>query len=294
MQFQTFTIIAGSESCNARCPFCISKMTLPLGVPVGKPPEVNWRNFQKACRLAKQTGVTTVLITGKGEPTLFPDQITQFLRGMDLYTFPLIEIQTNGIMIAENPAKYSPYLKEWYNLGMTTIAVSIVHYEKEKNREIYVPYKNEYIDLVELIKTLHSHGFSVRLTCILANGFVDSAEKLQNLVYFAKGNRVEQLTVTPVNKPDENGSRNQEAWTWTNEHHLSDLQVEDLEKCIKEKGTKLWTLVHGAAVYDFDGQNLCLNNCLTIQPESDKVRNLIFYPDGHLRTYWQYPGSIIL
>ena len=78
MKIQTFSILAGSEACNARCPFCISKMTPPSGVEL-KEPKVNWRNFRKACLLAKQSGVTTAMFTGKGEPTLFPKQITKFL-----------------------------------------------------------------------------------------------------------------------------------------------------------------------------------------------------------------------
>ena len=292
MEFQTFTIIAGSEACNARCPFCISKMTPPLGVAL-REPKVNWRNFKKACELARQSGVSTVLITGKGEPTLFPVQISRFLNEMHLFEFPLIEMQTNGIRIAEEE-NFPSYLASWYRLGMTTVAISIVHYEPEKNRGVYVPYRESYIDLPELIKKLHDSGFSVRLSCVLAGGYIDSPELLQNLLDFASSNKVEQLTVTPVNKPDEDRSRNEEAWTWTSKHHLPKDNLERMVLYVKSNGAHLWTLVHGAEVYDVGGQNLCLNNCLTTQPHSDKVRNLIFYPDGHLRTYWQYPGSIIL
>jgi len=293
MEFQTLTIVAGSTACNARCPFCISKMTLSLGV-TPREPEVNWRNFKIACRLAERAGTTTVLITSKGEPTLFPAQLTRFLSEMEEFRFPLIELQTNGIRIAEDEEQFSPFLETWYRRGMTTIAISIVHWQPEKNREIYVPYKGSYIDLPKLIHFIHEHGFSVRLTCIMANEFVDSARRLRGLIEFAKENSVEQLTVTPVNKPDSEHSQNKEAWDWTNKHHLTDEQLESIVQYVKGKGTRLWTLVHGAEVYDFEGQNLCLNNCLTIQPESDSVRNLIFFPDGHLRTYWQYPGSTIL
>ena len=38
MRIQTFSILAGSEACNARCPFCISKMTPPLGVDARSTP----------------------------------------------------------------------------------------------------------------------------------------------------------------------------------------------------------------------------------------------------------------
>ena len=62
MKISTFTIVAGSAACNAKCPYCVSKMT---GKELGmKEPEVNWRNFDKACRLAQVNQVSTVLFTG--------------------------------------------------------------------------------------------------------------------------------------------------------------------------------------------------------------------------------------
>ena len=124
MRIQTFSIIAGSEACNARCPFCISKMTPPCGVEL-KQPQVNWRNFGVACELAKQSGVTTAMFTGKGEPTLFPEQISEYLERMAVYEFPLIEMQTNGIRLAEEPEQYKEHLGHWHDDGMTTIAISI-------------------------------------------------------------------------------------------------------------------------------------------------------------------------
>jgi len=291
MKIQTFSILAGSEVCNARCPFCISKMTPPLGVEL-KEPEVHWRNFDVACRLAKQSGVTTVMFTGKGEPTLFPDQITKYLQAMKKYEFPLVEMQTNGILIHDKPEIYSRHLKEWYELGMTLLAISIVHYDPEKNRQIYVPYKKSYSDLPILVNMIHDHGLSVRLTCILANGFIDSSEKLRKMIDFAKKNKVEQLTVTPVNKPDDTESR--EVWTWTKGHHLTDEQRADIQDYVEKNGSHLLTLFHGAKVYDIEGQNVCFNSCLSVHPNAEDMRNLIFFPDGHLRYYWQYSGAILL
>ncbi|MBI5732521.1 radical SAM protein [Candidatus Jorgensenbacteria bacterium] len=296
MKIQTFSILAGSEACNARCPFCVSKMTLPLTEELEnlKEPEVNWRNFRIACALAKDSGVTTAMFTGKGEPTLFPGQITKYLEAMTPFAFPLIEMQTNGIMMAEKPERYDPFLKEWYRLGLTLFAISVVHYDPEKNREVYLPYKDSYIDLSELITRLHAYGFSVRLTCIMANGFIDSREKILSLLSFAKTNRIEQLTVTPVNKPDEEHSHSGEVWQWTNAHHLTDEQVLDITQLIEQKGSHLLTLQHGARVFDVAGQNICLNSCLTMHQAGEDLRNLIFHPDGHLRYYWQYEGATLL
>ncbi len=291
MKIETFSILAGSEACNARCPFCVSKMTPPQGVAL-KEPDVNWRNFHIACKLARQVGVTTAMFTGKGEPTLFPDQISRFLREMKEYNFPLIEIQTNGIKLIRNVKKYEPYLQHWYREGMTTIAISIVHFEPEKNREIYLPHENSYIDLPELINWLHSLGFSVRLTCIAANGFIDDTLKVLQLKGFAKENKVEQLTITPVNKPE--SILNQEAYKWTKEHHLTEKQLTSITSLLEAHGRHILTLAHGAKVYDMQGQNICLNQCLTVQPDAKEIRNLIFFPDGHLRYDWQYPGAVIL
>ena len=190
-------------------------------------PEVNWRNFKIGARLAKQSNVTTAMITGKGEPTLFPGQITKYLDALAEFAFPFIEMQTNGLALYEKEEQYKPYLREWYDKGMTTIAISVVHYEAEKNREIYAPHKKEYTDLPHLINTLHDIGYSVRLSCIMADGYVDSSESLEKLILFAHENKVEQLTVTPVNLPHETSNHTVEQWT--KEHYLKEEKLQDIK-----------------------------------------------------------------
>jgi len=291
MQIQTLSVLTGSEACNARCPFCISKMTPPLGVALEEP-EVNWRNFAVACQLAERCGVTTTILTGKGEPTLFPGQITRYLGALAEFPFPLLELQTNGILLAELPKVYEPHLADWYELGLTTIAISIVHYLPEPNREIYLPHREAYIDLPALIDTLHERGFSVRLSCTMASGYIDSRQKLMALIDFGRAHQVEQLTVRPVNQP--RSSRNEAVSQWTAEHHLTAEQMDDVRTFLQEEGALVMTLAHGALVYDVDGQNVCLTDSLTLDAGSDNLRQLIFFPDGHLRYDWQYQGAILL
>lgn len=291
MQIQTFSVLTGSEACNARCPFCISKMTPPNGVQLAEP-EVDWRNFEIACRFAVRCGVTTVMLTGKGEPTLFPEQITRTLRKLQEFGFPFLEIQSNGIIIADRPEEYARHLQDWYAAGLTTIAISIVHYRAEMNQPIYLPHRREYIDLPALIRLLHGNRLSVRLTGILADGLIDSREGIRELIAFARENQVEQLTVRPVNRPS--SSRNAEVFEWTNRHFLRPEQMEDIRSYLEQEGSLLMTLVHGAQVYDVGGQNICLTDSLTIDKRSDNLRQLIFFPDGHLRYDWQYQGAILL
>jgi pyruvate-formate lyase-activating enzyme len=291
MKIQTFSILAGSEACNARCPFCISKMTPPVGGDL-REPDVNWRNFGVACRLAERCGVTTAMLTGKGEPTLFPEQITRYLEALAAFQFPIVELQSNGILIFEQADTYVGYLCAWYDLGLTTVAISIVHHLSEKNRSVYVPHKEAYIDLPGLVDLLHSQGLSVRLACTLARGFIDSPRRLKDLVDFARAHKVEQLTVRPVKQPAH--SRDADVFEWSTQHRLQPGQMDEICGFLHKEGSLLMTLVHGARVYDVSGQNVCLTDSLTIDAGSDDLRQLIFCPDGHLRYDWQYKGAILL
>ncbi|MEK6970398.1 MAG: radical SAM protein [archaeon] len=291
MRIQLFSIVAGSEACNARCPFCVSKMTPAHGITL-KEPVVNWRNFEKACQFARVSNVSTAMITGKGEPTLYPNQITEYVSRLSKYEIPLMELQTNGIPIADDEKRFDEFLQKWYEYGLTTIAISIVHYLPERNRQIYLPYRKSYIDLPTLIHRIHAFGMNVRLACVLVNGFIDSVEEVKKMIEFARENKVEQLTLRPVNKPVE--SRNPEVFDWTTQHHLPVEKVQTICDYLNNEGHRLMQMEYGATIYDVGGQNVCLTNSLTLQPTTETIRQLIFLPNGHLVYDWQYAGAILL
>lgn len=292
-KIETFSIVAGSEACNARCPFCVSKMTPPQGMTI-KPTPVNWPRFERACQYAFEGTAGTAMITGKGEPTLFPEQITQYLQrlkrfeGIYGYKIPNKELQTNGLMIAEKEDAYNAYLADWQDLGMKTIAISMVDIDPEKNRQIYLPYKNKYPDLSALINNIHNRGLTVRLACILAGGFIDSLPKLLELVDFAKSEKVEQLTARPVNSPDNSG--NGGVFEWVSAHQLERKNLEEMHTYLTDHAVKVRDLSYGATVYDLDGQNVCLTNSLTPQTTST-LRQLIFFPNGIISTDWTEEGD---
>ena len=76
MKIQTISYVIGTSACNASCPFCVSKKITNDGFKYTK--EKNKLNFSRlhtSIKLAERTGVLTALITGKGEPTLFSEQI---------------------------------------------------------------------------------------------------------------------------------------------------------------------------------------------------------------------------
>lgn len=289
MKIQTYSVIVGTTACNAKCPFCVSKMTPKLGVDTKR--EINWRNFKKGCQLAKDNGVSTLMLTGKGEPLLYPDEITQFLQHQAEFNFPFIEIQTNGIAIGQNPEKFRHYLKEWFDLGLTTFAISVVSFDDLTNKNNYQP-DGKYMELKSLIDLLHDYKYTVRLSVIMHKEGIDSAKKAAEMINFVKENNVEQLSLRELAVAKEGEDKG--VVEWTDAHLLSDSQTREIKEYVRDKGNELMRLCHSAVIYDVDGQNVCLTNALTLEPESEEIRQLIFFPDGHLRFDWQYAGATLI
>jgi len=254
--------------------------------------QLNRRNFQIACRYAQQSNVSTVLLTGKGEPTLHPLEINWYLDAIKKYEFPFIELQTNGLLFGNPKKNIDSYLQRWYNNGLTTIALSIADYRQEKNKRIFCP-NSDYINLEDVINLLHGIGYSIRLSCILMKNYIDSVDHMLKLADFCRYNRVEQLTFRRIGRPQVSTAPGN-ITDFIEAHKLSNFQINDIRHFFDEKAVKLMDLMHGATVYEWDGQNICLTDCLTIDPSEEKLRQLIFFPDGHLRYDWQYQGAILL
>ncbi len=287
MKYQTLSIIAGTAACNANCPFCISKMT-GRNIKCG---QINWQNFDKTCRLAQINNITNVIITGKGEPTLYPDQITQFLKHLKNFHFPIIELQTNGLVFDKQKDIYDKYLKLWHQLGLTFISLSVVDYRSSKNRQIYTPGSTSYIDLSKLINRLHKIGYSVRLSCTLIKGYIDSVSRVKQMIITAKNWQIEHLTLRRVAAP--HLSADTATKQWTLKHTITPTQLLKIEKHLEKFGYRLVSFDYGGAIYDYQGQNVCFTNALTIKPKTEDIRQIIFFPDGHLRFDWQYRGAIL-
>jgi molybdenum cofactor biosynthesis enzyme MoaA len=295
MQIQTFTVVVGGPACNAKCPYCVSKLTgCTNGIDVGqKAMQINKRNFNIACNFAKMSGVSTVLLTGKGEPTLYPDHITRYLEQVEKWQFPFIELQTNGILLNQ----LQDELKEWYDAGLTTVSLSCASKYQKNNLAIF----GKDIRLEENIKLLHRIGFSVRISCVMTDDYISSITNITNFADWCKYNEVEQFTVRPAtNIPldeteEDNTKKEVHQWIEENSHTVWSNMI-DICKWFDDpaNATTLLTLAHGAKVYDYNGQNISLNSCLTRSDNPDDIRQLIFSSDGHLRYDWVKEGAIIL
>lgn len=286
MKISTLSIVCGTEACNAKCPFCVSKMTPTAELPKKFDLSGVKRNLNKTIQFALQSGVSTVLITGKGEPTLFPEHVSQYIFQIN-NRFPFIELQTNGITLENDDETIGEYLKEWYFHGLTTVSISIVSPDAQKNKEI-AGLSNR---LVDVIKRIHDHRLAVRINCTMLKGGVDKISDVMNLIEWCKNFKVEQLTIRPVAAPAK--PEDPEVARWVEEHIVPVENLEEIYSALRRRGTSLMDLPHNAEIFDVHGQNVCLNNCLTL-PRGEEIRQLIFFPDGHLRYDWAYPGAILI
>jgi DNA polymerase I-like protein with 3'-5' exonuclease and polymerase domains len=47
-------------------------------------------------------------------------------------------------------------------------------------------------------------------------------------------------------------------------------------------------------VFDIMEQNVYLTDCLTIKPDTDDLRQIIYFPDGKIAYDWRYEGARLL
>lgn len=283
----TLTAVVGTAACNAACPYCVSKMTPKADLD---PDAVNWRNYRIACRLALQAKVNTVLLTGKGEPTLYPQLLRHYIDESWNAGFGLIELQTNGIAFINKADEYLSHLERWYKAGLTVISLSIAHYDIAKNAQLLAPHQEPY-DYWALIRQLQQIGYTVRINCTMCKGYIDSGNAVRELAAQCRGIGKLQLTIRAVARPSQ--SISDEVAQWVDDHRVDGVETSIAEYIEAQGAVRMFELAHGAIIYDWDGQNICLNNCLTASPDPDEIRQLIFYPDGTLAWDWARKGAII-
>ncbi len=297
MKIQTFSIVVGGNKCNANCPYCVSKLTGKLECS-DKFEKINMRNLHKALQFAKMSGVSTILLTGKGEPLLYPEHISQYLELIKDYGFPFVELQTNGMLIPK--MEEEGLLGKWYYLGLTTVSLSCVHWFGHENREIF---GKDYKEPSTYADIIHEAKLSVRLSCVMYSGKVSTVGGVRTFAKKCKEWGIEQLTCRPVTnisweevmEAANNGDfSKQKIYNWIKKHEIDFERKTEIERSFRSEATLLLELAHGAKVYDYKGQNISLNTCLTSSSDPNDIRQLIFFPDGRLMYDWVLQGAIII
>jgi len=230
-------------------------------------------------------GLLTVLLTGKGEPMLHPQQITQYLDCIN-HRFPLIELQTNGTLIKKNVAD----LQRWRSRGLTLVCISIASESIANNRLMGI--KDDSYDFWEATKILQDIGLNVRLNCTMTKAGIFRPEDCDRLIDRAFKAQIDQITFREVTKPVT--SLNQKVSKWIEEYQVPGAAARLSNYLLMQGATRLLELPHGGIVYDYHGQNVAISNCLTGTTDPNDIRQIIFFPDGRVAYDWRYKGARLI
>lgn len=287
--FSTFSICL-PPGCDAACKYCVARMT---GLDsFDKTTKLSPRNFEKAVRMAELARINTVLFTGKGEPMLYQDRIDEMLKIMG-HRFPLIVLQTNGLRIYwnRNDSRMKTCLHDWWDMGLTHISLSIVHWLSYKNEEIICRGGDVHYDLKGLVNYLSDFGFMVRLNVTMCQGYIDSLDSVLEMEAYASDIGAE-ITFRPVAKPDV--PEDSEIADWVSNHQIPQEIVDEIVTYHHNNYRLLYEFDFGGLWFDIDGQNVVLSNCLTGYEAGKPVRQLIYFADNSLGFDWQSKAAMLL
>jgi hypothetical protein len=263
-------------------------MTLKPGTGTRQP--VRWDRFETACKVVEQArdGLVSVLLTGVGEPLLHPEDITDYLNRMK-DRFPLVEIQTNGVCVGELgiASTWGP----WWSKGLTQVSISITHDDPVRSNQIMGIRKPRYNfwDAAQLLKTV---GLSVRLNCTMTKGGICEPHQVSRLIDRCASEGIDKLTLREVETPSD--PRDWEVSKWIEDQKPRGA-AKRLHHYLEMQGAhRLLDLPHGGIVYDVDGQNVAVTNCLTETNDPNDIRQIIFFPDGRISYNWRHAGARIL
>jgi molybdenum cofactor biosynthesis enzyme MoaA len=262
MNFDTFSVVVGDKKCNASCPWCIAKRT-KTNFDLTLTP--NWHRFNRVCAWANRI-TDTAILTGKGEPTLHWDLLVEYTERLHRYRFDFIELMTNGALLSEAG------VAQLEENGLTTLCLSIAHPDNIINNQLMgLP---EDYDYRKVIAYANKAGLAVRLNVTVVKGGVTNLGDMVNVITTPG---VMQSTFREVSH--------------ATEFHSS---LDWLRDCLEGYADLLLEYDYGLRVYNYQGYNVAVSNCLTESVNPRKQRQLIFWPNGELTYSWTNKAARIL
>ena len=294
MKANNLAVCVPNAGCNKHCPYCVSKMT---GYTRSNWELMNSR-IDKVVRFAERCGVSSVLLTGKGEPLVTPSLILILLRAFK--DFPC-ELQTNGIALLDDDTEYmKERVQTFATCGLNTLAISC-----DRVTDI-----NKFGKVFWIAKEC---GIVTRVTLNTTDMLPNDLSWTQ-LIRLCKEYSVQQISLRRITIPTDvkviepattvkTGEINRAA-LWIR-HHNGDELFEKLTRKINlptmwaqdetiATPRRIRALPYGATVYDCEGIAIAtFDYCVQDECGEEDIRSLIFQEDGHLYTAWNSPASLI-
>ena len=284
----TLSFMVGGEECQASCPCCIAKLTRGGCGNWNRCP--TWyRNLSLVFKTADRFNVHTVMITGKGEPTLHMDDVRDVVsrsRGLGFIT----ELQTNGFIFSEDKDSVDGLSAD----GLNTVAISRMSIDDARNRSLMGEGSP---NLKDIVKSFMDKGINVRLTYVGFQGENDTTQKIIETCKKAADFGVSQVTIRKMGKIDLKNSRKtnraRDVIKFTDKNFIQDNEwmsvVNELRSSYKIGRTLDW----GSVSWMIEGVECMVTDCLSLPGTSGAIRYLIYRPDGHLSYSWEYENSLI-
>jgi len=267
MKANSLSISLPYAGCNKNCPYCVSKMT---GIPDNKENDYHFflKNIEKAKTIADHADVSSVLLTGKGEPLLCQEAIHDVCKVFKNYP---IEIQTNGILLEESIG----FISQNY---IDTIAVSIDSME-------------QLVSLKSCFEEYSKLNINIRITVNLVNKITKNYY-IREFIKFCEEAHVSQLSFRCITAPDfaVNTEEGIKARKWIRENvdpYLESSFLLAFNNIISAEGIFIRELSFGSKIYMINGIScVSFEKCIQENSKESDIRSLIYWEDGHLSTSW--------
>lgn len=275
---ENLTISIPGTHCNKSCPYCISKIT----------PDVSFndllymRNLKKVKEFARIANVSSVLITGKGEPTLNKKFLEIVAREMN--NFPL-ELQTNGLVF--NKPNWNHFL---YDIGFNNISISL---------DFIKEYPEDTLKRIKIFFDDNSRmaDMTIRLAINITDHVPEEYLDINFYVDLCSQYNVSQIIFRNIVNPGYINHKNKYS-DWINDNTKMKKYFEILNSFLKivNKGDAyiIRNTKFGMSVYDYKGLSIALSNyCIQETNNTNDIRSLIYQVDGHLYMSWNSKASRI-
>jgi len=233
------------------------------------------KNAKKVLTVARTAKVSSVLLTGKGEPMLNVGDTMRMIE--DFNEYPL-EIQTNGLVLSKD---YT-LIELLAEVGVNTISISI------DNMETFKSFRNLYSKILAC-------RMSVRI-CFNVTTDVDwgKEQSLKKIIAMCQRVGIRQLLIRSLTIPNRavDTPESKKAQKWIKAFGYPYNKVDEQFKKIKKNLIRV--LNHGAGIYDVNGIAVSFSDyCIQEVNNTEDIRSLIFLEDGHLYTSWNSKASLL-
>jgi MoaA/NifB/PqqE/SkfB family radical SAM enzyme len=286
----TLNFVIGDRTCNMSCKYCISKMTEGGLSKGGDFARLWYENQFLAFSVARKYNADTVLITSKGEPTIWKQQVLSVVSKACEEGF-ITELQTNGTLLDES------YCNALAGCGLNTIAISRVGISTVANDLICDQEHKKSPNLTDLISRIQKFDMNVRLCFVAMRGFHDSFASILELCRWATYYKVRQVTVRRMGMPSfkyiDTSEKAKEISDFVGDRLIADNIWKEIINLLMKNYQVLRLFDWGSISWAVEGTQLLIADCLSVPGLDGIIRYLIYCPDGHLRYSWEHDSSII-